>query len=461
MKKIVIALIVMSCSMVANAGGLVTNTNRTTGFLRNPARGTCFGPEAVYFNPAGTGFMENGWHIDFSYQMTYQTRNTQSTYAPLGQNVANYGECTKDYTGYTFAPYVPSLHAVWKKDKWAVMASFSIGGGGGSVNYNRGLASFESVFAILPNALTAAGLPTTMYGTDEMYLNATSFTPTLTIGGSFKVLPCLSVSLQANMNYSISSYEGSLKGLSINPIHPLLNPTGEMINAYEFFKKAGMDEYASLVSDKYLDAKQKGFSISPIIAVCFHKNGWTANARYEFMSSMYVTNETKQDIELEGAGMFPDGQKESNDIPAELTLAGGYDFGKVRVTAEWHHYFDKSASNSTSVLVAGNSNEYLAGVDWDVSKIVTLSTGIQRTVFNLNLDNYSDRNFNINSTSIGLGGYVQVCKILKLEAGFLFSLYDSRTREETAYHGNMFGIPGSDKFERTHFTVGIGAIFKF
>jgi len=461
MKRILTTTIAIFCVASTFAGGLVTNTNRTTGFLRNPAKGISFNPEAVYFNPAGTVFMENGWHIDFSLQQAYQTRNVTTTFAPLAQNINNYGEDTKDYTGYTFAPFIPSIHAAWKKDRWAVMASFGVSAGGGSIIYNRGLASFESAFSVLPNVLTAAGLPTTMYGADDMHLNATTLTGTLSVGGAFKIIPCLSVSLQLNMNYSYADYEGSLRGLAINPMHPILNPTGEMIYAYDFFNSIGMPSYAELVSDKELDANQGGFSVNPVIALCFHKNGWTANARYEFMSSMYLTNSTRKDIVLEGIGMFPDGEKVSNDMPAKLTLAAGYDFGKVRVSGEWHHYLDKSASNSSTVYVAGNTNEFAAGVEWDVSKTVLLSCGVQRTLYNLDIDYFWDRNYNLSATSVGFGGGVRVCKFLRLEGGLFLSFFDSKTREEAIYRGNILGLPGSDKFERTNMTWGIGAVFNF
>ncbi|MBQ7191655.1 MAG: hypothetical protein IJS00_02140 [Paludibacteraceae bacterium] len=48
------------------AGGLVTNTNMSAAYLRNPAREGAIDIDGVYFNPAGTAFLTNGVHIGVS-----------------------------------------------------------------------------------------------------------------------------------------------------------------------------------------------------------------------------------------------------------------------------------------------------------------------------------------------------------------------------------------------------------
>ncbi len=447
------ALTIIAIPVSAYGGGLQTNTNRSAAYLRLVARGTSYSPDAVFFNPAGVVFMEDGWHLDFSAQQVYQTRTTESTFAPFAQNINNLGISTKEYTGYTFAPFVPNLHAVWKKDKWAVMASLEVGGGGGGVDYAKGLGSFETIVSVLPSMLTSSGLPTNMYGLD-MNLNATSIRATGTLGAAYKIIPCLSVSLQANINYAYAKYNGELSNVMINPQHPILNPTGGMVNAQEFFTKMGRSDLAERVSDKKLDAKQTGISISPIVAVCFNMKGWTANVKYEFKSPLTLKNSTTSDIVIDGEGMFPDGGTEESDIPAMLTAAVGYDFGKVRLSGEWHHYFDKQAHNCFSDEVLGASNEYLAGVEVDVSKKVLLSCGLQRSVFNLNLEEYDEDNFYLNSTSVGFGGGVKVSKLVTLEAGCFLSFYDSK--KATYPSTNKTNV-----YKRSSISYGVGAIFKF
>ena len=83
MKKIIFTFIAIAASAAIAtetfAGGLVTNTNQSASFLRSVARGTSLDPDAVYFNPAGTVFMNDGFHIGVGNQFAYQTRTINST----------------------------------------------------------------------------------------------------------------------------------------------------------------------------------------------------------------------------------------------------------------------------------------------------------------------------------------------------------------------------------------------
>ena len=88
--KIALALVAtVAISGQVLAGGLLTNTNQSAAFLRSVARGTSLDADAVYFNPAGVVFMENGFHIALGDQMAKQTRTITSTYAPfaMGANI--------------------------------------------------------------------------------------------------------------------------------------------------------------------------------------------------------------------------------------------------------------------------------------------------------------------------------------------------------------------------------------
>ena len=44
------------------AGDYLTNTNQSIGFLRNPSRDGAIDIDGVYYNPAGVGFLDEGWH---------------------------------------------------------------------------------------------------------------------------------------------------------------------------------------------------------------------------------------------------------------------------------------------------------------------------------------------------------------------------------------------------------------
>ena len=69
MKKSIISLVVfMMTTLGAFAGGILTNTNQSVLFLKNPARDAAIGLDGVYSNPAGVVFMPEGFHVAFNWQ---------------------------------------------------------------------------------------------------------------------------------------------------------------------------------------------------------------------------------------------------------------------------------------------------------------------------------------------------------------------------------------------------------
>ena len=60
-KTILAATVMCGAASNANAGGIITNTNQSVSFLRNPAREAAIGIDGVYSNPAGVMFMNEGF----------------------------------------------------------------------------------------------------------------------------------------------------------------------------------------------------------------------------------------------------------------------------------------------------------------------------------------------------------------------------------------------------------------
>ena len=124
-RMIVLSAGICTADFTAKAGGGVTNTNQNVAFLRNPAQNAVIGVQGAYFNPAGIGFMDNGWHLAFDVQSALQRRYTTSTYEPLKYGVDNEGRGYKKYTGKSFVPALPHLSLAFKHDN--LFASFHFG----------------------------------------------------------------------------------------------------------------------------------------------------------------------------------------------------------------------------------------------------------------------------------------------------------------------------------------------
>ena len=477
--KFALALVAaMTITTTVFAGGPMTNSNQSASFLRSIARGTSLDPDAVYNNPAGVVFMDNGFHIGINDQMAKQTRTVTSTYAPFAMSNGN---ATKEYVGEVFSPIIPSVHFAWKHNRWAVMVGMGVNGGGGSLEFADGLASFERQFSVLPGAISQLGqqlgqmnpamaVSANRYSMD-MYLKGNSMTLAFNAGVAFRITDWLSVAAQLRYSTTSNGYEGYMKNIQINPTMAAMGLQGDMMSAAQFFTAAGAalgqlnpalaqqaTVYAAQTADHILDVKQKGTSISPVLALAFHKGKWDASVKYEFKMA------TELEIESEPIsandpvinGIFPNGAKVKSETPALLTAALSRHFGSVKVTAEWHNYFDKDAQNSFTPCITGNTNEYLLGAEWSISDKWLVSAGVQRTALNMDINKYSDMNFVTSSTSVAAGVKYNFSEKVGLNLGIMPTFYD----KETAV-GQASGINFTDVYHRTSLAWGIGLDLKF
>ena len=458
----------------------MTNTNQSAHFLRSVARGTSLSTDAVYTNPAGVVFMENGFHLGLSDQMATQTRTISSTYAPFAMGAQNGMQMTKDFEGAVTSLVIPSLHFAWKHNRLAVMAGFGVNGGGGSLEFANGLGSFERMFSVLPVGMQQLQIPATAYDMD-MYLMGKSMTLAFNAGAAFRLTDWLSVAAQIRYSSTSNSYEGHMKNINVLVGGQMQSASALFTNAFttmqgqyaqlvaagmgdsETAQKllAGMQaagENAVKTADHILDVKQKGTSISPIVALAFHKGAWDASLKYEFKMATELEIKSAEVSAKDPVinAIFADGSKVKAETPALLAAAVSRHFGPVKVTAQWHHFFDKNAENSFSPVIEGNTNEYMMGVEWQITDKWLVSAGTQRTQLNMNENAYSDMNFAISSWSIAGGLKYQACDLVGINLGIMPTIYD-----EAVAVGQVSGVDFKDVYKRTSLAWGIGLDFKF
>ena len=458
----------------------MTNSNQSAHFLRSVARGTSLSTDAVYTNPAGVVFMEDGFHLGLNDQMAAQTRTITSTYAPFAMGVQNAGNPTKEFKGEVFSAVIPSVHFAWKHNRLALMAGMGVNGGGGSLEFANGLGSFERQFSVLPVGMQQLNIPASAYDMD-MYLMGKSMTLAFNAGAAFRLTDWLSVAAQVRFSSTSNSYEGHMKDINVLVGGQMQSASALFSNAYATMKgqyeqlvAAGLGDsadaqkllvgmraagiYAVQTADHILDVKQKGTSISPVVALAFHKGAWDASLKYEFKMATELEIESAEVSAKDQVinAIFADGSKVKSETPALLAAAVSRHFGPVKVTAQWHHYFDKDAENSFSPVIEGNTNEYMMGVEWNITDKWLVSAGAQRTQLNMNENAYSDMNFSISSWSIAAGLKYQVCDLVGINLGIMPTIYD-----EAVAVGQISGVDFKDVYNRTSIAWGIGLDFKF
>ena len=217
----------------AFAGGILTKTNQSAQFIRMVSRNASTDIDAVYYNPAGLGQMENGFYFALNNQSLFQTYSINSEFKYLNN---------PDYIGDMKAPFFPTAFAVYKKDKWSVSLGFGPNAGGGSITYDTGLPSFEKPISALPVSLSAAGIPTSEYSAN-LRLEGSSVYWGTQLNGSYSISKELTVSLGVRMNRAVNTYNGYIKDIMINPTNPAgvnLGFNGSMQTASSVFSTLSM-----------------------------------------------------------------------------------------------------------------------------------------------------------------------------------------------------------------------------
>lgn len=442
-KLIVVGVLLLMVSGSTFAGGLLTNTNQHVSFLRMIARGASTDIDAVYSNPAGVAFLEDGFHLSLNIQSAYQTRIIDSEFYFFGPE-------PRRFKGTASAPIIPSFQAAYKKGDWTYSGSFAVVGGGGKASFNNGLPMFNSKVM----ALLASPPPTGMGKLPAEYtintaMDGSQFIYGVQLGATYKITDFLSVFGGGRMNYVKSGYEGHLNAI--------LNGTSTSLVAIA------------------LDCEQTGWGITPIIGANLNWGKWNLGLKYEFMTNINLENRTTMSYEpniealSQALAPFADGVNTPNDIPALFTAGLGYEvLPSLRASVEYHHFFDKQAgmSNNRQNYLTGGTNEYLAGVEWDINDKFTVSGGFQKTDYGLS-DNFQvDTSFSLDSYSIGLGGAIRFTPKLTMNVGYFWTNYSDYTKvsEATGVAGtgyNGTGMAGTDVFSRTNKVFGVGLDYKF
>lgn len=137
----------------------------------------------------------------------------------------------------------------------------------------------------------------------------------------------------------------------------------------------------------------------------------------------------------EAIGEYADGKKIAGDIPSLLTVGVGYSpIDELRINVGFHWFDDYNATsynNRNKLLKKRGTLEFNAGVEYDVTKKITVSTGWQNTNYGLTDEYMDDKSFVVGSNSVGLGGVYHITKKLDFSVAYFHTFYNHmKTSEE-------------------------------
>lgn len=396
-KKTLAAAVIALCHIpFAFAGGILTNTNQSARFARLMSLDAATTVDAAYYNPAGLAMLKDGFHISFSNQSAFQTREITTTFVPFKLNG---GSDTKFFEGTASAPIIPSLQAAYKKGNWILSGNLCVIGGGGKATFSNGLPSFEGGISGI-----AAGTSASKYMMDQ-YMSGSSFIYGAQMGGTYKINEMFSVHGGFRLNIVNNHYEGYIKnvqfadatgtlvpgGVYLDGVSAKLNGAGTSLQplidggaatltmaqvvgggfisqAQADALKAGLKNPANFdnltvaqvqgtyyatangvmalkpeVADRQLDTKQSGWGITPIIGFNFNYDKLNVGIKYEHKASLNLENKTVDGKDA-GQAAYKHGVNTAHDIPALLSIGLSYNIlPSLTANVGYHHFFDSSA----------------------------------------------------------------------------------------------------------------------
>ena len=522
--KLVSLAIAMASATPSFAGGLLTNTNQHVAFNRMMSREASIGIDGVYYNPAGVVFMGEGKHLAINWQLAYQTRSIENDYALFTNNVNN-PTTPRGFKGKAFAPVIPSFQYAYNKGRWSLQAGFALTGGGGKCTFDNGLGSFEKIVAetaiaacqlagAVDQVASQYGVPA-VFSSDKYfgkegkysynsYMHGRQYYYGLSIGAAYKINEHLSAYAGVRGVYASTNYYGYVEDIKVGnmPLYMVLDPTKE--------KAANIE----------LSCDQSGLGFTPMLGIDFKTGRWNFAAKYEFKTRIRLKNKsvnqtpsignlpdnlrnayiaggvpeqaanailsnpviqgamgqlkTQFDSKLEGAiGEYEDGKKIAGDIPAYLALGVGYSpVNTVRVNVGFHWFDDKHATsyNNRQEKLKRGTLEYNAGVEVDVNKKITLSTGWQNTNYGLpdeNLDTptskryMDDKSFVVSSNSAAIGGVYHINKKMDLNVAYFHTFYQHKKTSENVQLTAQKNFSYNSDYTRNNNVFAVGLDINF
>lgn len=410
---IVAALVAALAGAAAFADGVENKTNMNPGYLRNPSRNAeAKRSEAVFYNIAGTGFLEDGLYFDTGNQFVFKkyTNSFPKGAIPLYPN-------GKDFSDKTAAWFYPNADIVYKHGPFAVFGNFGIYAGGGKLSYKDGTTA------------TAAALATHFPSSARNHSVELS---SMTYGEQVGFTYCLK---------NFISFSGALRLLQATQSMELKSDDATFVGVNQG-NKISYDASAFGVGGVF------GINVRPFPAL-------TLSTQFQLHSDMKYEVKNAKGMLSSNLGIV-DGETFHTDLPAALNMGAGYQVLKpLYVSASFNYYFNSFAQLDSVLGKSDYSDswELAAGADYDINDKVTASLGL--SYGNRGTKKTVNNTFNpvLDSLVIGTGVEYRPIDNLTLTLGLMYIQYF----KQDYYIG---GGAVETKLNKQVFMTSIGAAYR-
>ena len=123
--KLKIAIMSLLTSILMSAASVDYLSNNSASYFQNPSQTGKISVEGVFYNPAGTAFLEDG---------TYLNINMQNSLIEESMTLKGKKYKSNNYAG------APSFNLLYKKDNFSLFGNASVAAGGATLKYKDGVA---------------------------------------------------------------------------------------------------------------------------------------------------------------------------------------------------------------------------------------------------------------------------------------------------------------------------------
>lgn len=440
-KSLVVIALILFCAPLTFAT-LVTNMNQSALYFRLLSRNASTDVDAVFYNPAGTVQLKDGWHFSLNNQTIFQKKTVLNDFVPMNRHT---------FEGKVNVPFFPDVYAVYKKGKLAFSLGFGPNSGGGTADFSKGLPSFESQYAAtLPFLFAFYGIPTTQYAVDIAFEGRSTYWG-FQLNAAYALADAIDAAVGMRVIIAHNSYTGSIQNYMINPFGLPLT------NAAQFFTAIGAPVLAAYSADLSVDAAQNGTAVTPLLSLNFHPmDGLNLAVKYEFKTILNLTNDTTHD----DSGLFPNGKKFEADIPAILSAGVEYrPVPRFLATASFNYFFDKQATweDNRQNSIDSNSWDLGAGLEYGLTEALAVSAGFLHTQYNLLPAFNTDFSHEMSNNSIGFGGRYKLSPKFDIDLSGLVTFYDKNSKIISYYFQDIIPLgTATEEYKRTTFAFAVG-----
>jgi long-chain fatty acid transport protein len=432
MKKLFVSLYVAGLIVLGSsplfAGSVDHLSNFSAEYMRTLNRNAATdSADAAVYNPAGVMEMENGTYGNLSLQYTDKDWKNKVNGDTLSQDEPS---------------IIPSLFGIYKKDRWAAFAAFTIPSGGGKVDFKDGDAMTRiGGWGIINSINGFAGAD--LYDTiKNERLEAERYYLGFTLGGAYKINDMVSVSLGTRY----IDAQGELKAkLQVQPSAlGVAFGQGDRTAASELKRNA--DGWCGII----------GLNIAPTEELNIGLK-YESRTRLKFKYDVKYDTITGSPSGLLAQEGITDGIKQRRDLPAVFTLGVSYKFTpKIRIETDFTYYFQEDADWNGDEDNVDNAYEVGIAFEYIFNKKLKASLGYLYSDTGMDAEYMTSYKPELNTNSIGGGIAYEVVPGLILN----FALENSFYRDDS-YTDTSSGTALDIEFEKNVFTVACGVQYKF